>query len=832
MKLSSLVYTFRSKAVGMWAFTRYVGRGGINPFSSSGQQLYYYAFLRFMTKQVDQIDVPGTSQKRTSSQDTAQPSLGQRGTLIERQLGKLGGLESIKDRLFGKSQGQSEPSETKNFLSHQTDFYNGSKVADLKIDLNKIEQFSEQLLDEEEKLPFLSDRRHIQGRRGRYRVTHYLGQRSLGRLYEGIQINDNKTVIIKEFILPGHIFNRLEVQQRKQEFARLAGVNLAERIQDFRLIGAFEAIADDHESRCYLVTRGLDNFNTTLREYLIQNGAMTDRQVHGVLRQILQTLEFLHSYKFRLGDANLQRGLTHKNIGLDSLLYIPCTKQDLFSDQQFFIYVTDLGLWEHLFRDPKVYKLAESTSEFQPQTDLSDLARLAFHLLIGRDKDEATGQLLDPRNKNLWPTTDELLKQFLLQLLGLNGSFDTAEEARLSIPPIPPEKCVSHTADSPEKGSGRPWRKALWIVGGVAALGLLGGAIWWGVSQIKAKAEKQADTIARDAYPCCIQKLDFPEGNFSYGSENNGLWHYILRHPGLVSLGKTLEEDLAQRASKFKLKYKPEASLNSSIAKLRNGSLDFVVTTLPVNAAARSTIASEFEVQAIAHDGIAVFVSFSDVHRDRNLARSLQGMITFEQLRKLYTGKVKNWQELGGPDLKVKLYAPKDLRLLQIFETQVFAGDEDSLTQFRKLQSSSIIRADATQTLRDVLNDFEEKDTGSIGFDSLSKVFGQCSVYPLGVSGDRSEGVQALVQDNGKPITPRSDLCDDKGSYWLNSEAFTQKNHYPLKYDLAVIYPKGGNSASPGKKFADLWRTEEGQKLFDEAGLVPLIPLKRADASR
>jgi hypothetical protein len=166
--------------------------------------------------------------------------------------------------------------------------------------------------------------------------------------------------------------------------------------------------------------------------------------------------------------------------------------------------------------------------------------------------------------------------------------------------------------------------------------------------------------------------------------------------------------------------------------------------------------------------------------------------------------------------------------LLQIFETQIFARDEDALAQFKKLQGSSIIRADATQTLRDVLNDFEEKDMGSIGFDSLSKVFGQCSVYPLGVRGDRSEGVQALVQDNDKPITPRSDLCDDKGSYWLNPEAFAQKNHYPLKYDLVVIYPKGGNSASPGKKFVDLWRTEEGQKLFDKVGLIPLIALKKS----
>jgi serine/threonine protein kinase len=828
VRLSSLIYTFRSKAVGLWAFTRYVGRGGINPFSSSGRQLYYFAFLRFMTQQVDRIDVPGTGQKRSTSQNSSQ--FGQVGTLLERQLGRVNGLGNIKDKLLGRSQSEAEPSN--GYSSSQKASVSSTNVADRKIDLDRIDLLSEELLDEEEKLPLLNNRRHIQGRRGRYRVTHYLGRRSIGRLYEGIQINDNKTVIIKEFLLPGHIFNRSEIQQIKKEFETLAGVNLAERTQDFRLIGAFEAVADDRENRCYLVTRGRDNFNTTLRDYLDQNGAMTSRQVHGVLSQVLQTLEFLHSFKFRLGNAKLQRGLIHANICLDSLLYVPIAKQDTFSDLQFFVYVTDLGIWEHLFRDPKIYKLAESPAEYQPQVDLSGLASLCFHLLVGRDKDVDTDRLLDPRNKSLWPTTDESLKQFLLQLLGLNGSFSTVEEARLALPPIPSEQISIPTTDSREKAPGRPWRKALWIVGGVAALGLLGGAIFWGVSQIKIQSEEEAKKVARDAFPCCIQKLDFPEGRFTYGSESNGLWHYILRHPGLISLGKTLEEDLTQRVAKFKLKYEPEKSLDASLAKLRGGSLDFVVTTLPVNAAARSVIDSEFEVQTIAYDGIAVFVSFSDVHRDRNIARSFQGTITFDQLRKLYTGKVKNWQELGGPDLPVKLYAPADPRLLQIFETQVFAADEDALGQFRKMQGSSIVRADATQTLRDVLNDFEEKDTGSIGFDSFSKVFGQCSVYPLGVSGDRSEGVQALVLDNGKSITPRSDLCDAKGGYWLNSEAFTQSNHYPLKYDLAVIYPKGGNSASPGKKFVDLWKTIEGQRLLDEAGLVPLLPLNKSEVSR
>lgn len=830
MKLSSVLYIFRSRMVGSWAFVRYIGRGGINPFSAAGRQLYYYAFLRFVLQQGDRVEIPGTGSGQKRPVGGASQKKG--GSFMDRQLSNVArvtSLGSIKSRLLGNE----TEAEVQDDPANRTFAPTSVQKTDQKIDLDRADQLSETLLEEEEKLPLLTSRRQIQGRRGRYRVTHYVSRRGLGRLYEGILVNDNKTVIIKEFLLPGHIFNEAEINAVKQEFEKLAGVNIAERTQDFRLLGAFEAIADDAENRCYLVTRGVENCNTSLREYLTQNGPMSDRQVHGVLNQVLQTLEFLHSHKFRLGNTSMQRGLTHRNIGLDSLLYKTCAKQELFSDQQFFIYVTDLGIWENLFRDPKETRWSKLSPDYQPQIDLADLGRLGFHLLVGRDRDENIGQRLDPRNSSLWPTgVDEPLKQFIFQLLGLNGSFNDVDEARLAFPPIPVARVSAPQSepDSDKKSGGR-WKKVLWIVGGVAAVGLLGGATWWGVSQYK---QNRADQLLRDkqaSAKCCIEKLVLPKGTYTYGSEENGLWQYILQHPGLISQSGTLEADLKNRAPKFKLKYQPEKSLEAVLAKVRTGAIDFAVTVLPASGAARSAVESEFTVQPIAYDGLAVFVAFSDVHRDRNIARSLDGQITFDRLRQIYTGKIQNWKELGGPDLKVKRYIPSDQKLLQIFETQIFGADEAGRSQFRE-QQNVMVRADATQTLRDVLNDFEDKNIGSIGFDSLSKVFGQCSVYPLGVKGAQGESVQPLVQDDGKSITPRSDLCDDKGSYGLDPNSFTQGSTYPLRYDLVVIYPKEGNAASPGPNFVDLWRTQEGQRLLSQTGLVPLLPLVKTDAAQ
>jgi ABC-type glycerol-3-phosphate transport system substrate-binding protein len=42
---------------------------------------------------------------------------------------------------------------------------------------------------------------------------------------------------------------------------------------------------------------------------------------------------------------------------------------------------------------------------------------------------------------------------------------------------------------------------------------------------------------------------------------------------------------------------------------------------------------------------------------------------------------------------------------------------------------------------------------------------------------------------------------------------------------LVVVYPKDETRSDAGKKFAELLKTDEGQRLLSEAGLVPLRTL-------
>jgi serine/threonine protein kinase len=817
LKLSNIIYTIRGKTVGTIAMINYGLRGVFNPFTSSGQQFYGYRLLRFFLKRAEDVNVPTTlkSPNDPNTQESRQNKIfGYRGFKLNNiRRNFLGNFLNKDSESFPEVKGQSQ--------------VNNTIVKERYTEEEK--ELPVQLLDEAENFPLLTNRREILGRRGRYRIVSFLGERGIGRLYKGTQISENKSVIIREYFLPGNIFNNAEIQQRKQEFERLAGVNLSDgRIHDFRLIGSLEAIADDHENRCYLITKGPLNFNKTLREYLKEQGPMPERQVHEIIKQVLQTLEFLHAHKFRLGNAQVQRGLMHGNINLDSILFVKCENQDEVNDHQFFVYATDLGIWENLFIEPTSKKIELSALEFKPQIDLSALGRLSFFLLIGRDSNIEALHPIDPRDKQLWPSIDSSLKEFILRLIGVNGSFESAEMARQALPPLPLEK-ISFPADdlkdSKTKQSSNLKKKILWAVGGTLALGLIGTAAWLGFSSWKASEEKNKKETALKSIPCCIQSIEFPTEKFVYASLDNDIWNYVLKHRSLVSLNKTLEEELTEKIPKLQLTYKTEKTLETALEKLKNNNLDFLVTALPENQGTLGEIEASFKSETIAYDGVAIFVAFSDIHRDKNIAKSLDGKITIQQLRQLYTGEIKNWKEIGGPNLPVKLYMPTDQRLLQLFEQRVFAGYPEELNLFRKLQNQTIYQTDATKGLRDVLQDFENDNVGSIGFDAFSKVYGQCSVYPLAVGLTKETAVQALVQDNGKPVNPRSDLCDDKGSYWLNANAFSSINSYPLQYRIAVLYSQMSNEAHPGKRFSDILKTQEGQSLLNATGLVPLFSL-------
>ncbi len=668
-------------------------------------------------------------------------------------------------------------------------------------------------------------RAEIQGKSGRYRITRQLGYRGMGRLYEGVQLGNEQPVIVKEYLLPKRYFNQKESVQAKKAFESLGGLNLADgRVENSRLISPTEAIADrNDQERCYLVTKGREDSYPTLRVYLVQNGPMSPRQVRHLLNQVLQSLESLHGQKFRFPTGQIQPGLAHGNLNLDSLLISP-QKQLFFSSPQFLVYLCDLNLWERRFDPPPSVAVTPKLSQ-----DLIGLGYVSFYLLAGRWVD-SRGEPLNPQSEQYWPTSDRPLKHFIFRLLELEAPFESAEAARQALLGLPTEEL--EPSEEVEEAELAVKRRRLpywfwWLLAILALLGLVAAAIWWWGNREKAIAARSEHML------CCIKDVSgIPSGKFTYTAESNGIWTYVLQQKSLIEKNKTLEAELVKRRPQLKLTYLPEPTGEKAIAKVHQEQVDFAITSLVDN------LTDDLEAQEFAYDGLVIFVAFSYERRDKTLPKFLNGQITFEQLRQLYTGKITNWQDLGGPDLPVRLYMPTETETVRIFEQRVLKSDE-LIAQFRQLwqaqapsdnsiitqQANKIIQLSTLPTLRTVLRDFEDEKIGGIGFGPLSKVFGQCSVYPLAIVDANHSPVQPLSQDIAQPIDPATDLCNNKGSYRPNIEVF-QTRLYPLAYPLAVIYPRDNSRPPIGKKFAEILKTTESQHLLSQTGLVPLQPLK------
>ena len=686
----------------------------------------------------------------------------------------------------------------------------------------------------------LPEKAEIQGRRGRYRVGRFLGMRGLGRLYLGHEVMSRQPVVIREYSLPSQYFNPTEQCLIRDTFETIAGLKLADgREQDFRLVEPQDAIGDasletqaDRRSpeRCYLITTGAVDTYPTLRSRLADAGAMSPHQVRQVLNQVLQTLESLHGQKYLLPGGQLQTGLVHGNLNLDSLVILP-DAESYYERPQLLVFLRDLSLWESLFIPPPL-----PTQIPQVADDLKALGHIGFYLLVG-GRTDPQGRRLQPHNPQIWPGTDLPLEHYLRQLLELEdptfADAATARQALLRLPSLPEDR-QTHLLPVPPQVAAPSRRLPLWgwllLLGGLGLLGALLLGWWW--------SRRQA--IARPPHLCCIAEVPaVPPGQFTYTAERQGTWYPLWHSKNLVAQNKTLEQVLETQQPDLDLQLLPMATRQEVVAQVLQDAAEFAIVPLTDDRP------PELTAVPVAYDGLVAFVAFSYVQRDRGLPQHLQGELSLAQLRQLYTGEIRNWQALGGPDLPVQLYLPDQPDLIRVFEQRVLQTP-DAIQTFRRLwnletsntttnPSPFITRLNSEtftgktlpppEMMRQILKDFERPpQVGSIGFASLSHISGQCSIYPLAIATDHTPAVQPLYQSDGTPISPAIDLCGDKGNYAPKQILFAEQT-YPLAYPLAVLYRLDNSREAIGPAFVQMMMTDEGQRLLGKIGLVPLVEL-------
>ncbi|MBX2863870.1 MAG: hypothetical protein KTR27_09960, partial [Leptolyngbyaceae cyanobacterium MAG.088] len=448
----------------------------------------------------------------------------------------------------------------------------------------------------------LSEGGRLIGKQGQYNIGRFLGRRGIGRLYEGIRLSSEEPVIIQEYVLPEKYYSPEEQKQYQESFTNLAGLSLADgRAQDARISVPLEAIPDSSGERCYLVTSAVDG-NPTLNRYCANYGPLDSKTVLSILNQVLQTLIFLHQQKFALPAGQVQDGIIHGNLSLDSLLWVTNPKR---KDAEGFVYLTDFALWESLF-DPAMVDRGQPNY----QDDLAALGQVAFFLLNGATVDDQRHPL-NPHLDSDWPETYNLLKLFILRLLGIDQPFASAEAARSELLAMPPEASLSlwEQREAEILPTKCAWYKRFLPVLMVAAiLAALGGIGWLLLRSLRPSyAETPLPT-------CCFEDVDaVPMGNYSYAVPASAYWYPLFRTSPESSLenSTTLFDQLQRLHPDLSFIPYVTETVEGAIASIQSGQTDFAIVPLT------DSLPADITGTIIAYDSLVPIVAFNYPERTK-----------------------------------------------------------------------------------------------------------------------------------------------------------------------------------------------------------------------
>ncbi|MEO1390301.1 MAG: hypothetical protein AAFV85_23455 [Cyanobacteria bacterium J06634_6] len=279
--------------------------------------------------------------------------------------------------------------------------------------------------------------------------------------------------------------------------------------------------------------------------------------------------------------------------------------------------------------------------------------------------------------------------------------------------------------------------------------------------------------------------------------------------------------------------------------------------------------------KTVAYDGIAMFVVYADARQSKqskNAARLIKRGISLDEIRgwfynKESVEKVKpsdgaedNSAEelsptirLNGEEIDVKLYFPfyddddslleddKAEVTIELFRKILFEDGSEGEAAFKKIATDVKKRKEVEEQREKTIysrmrRDFDAPSasgTIGIGFDRISQMSDQCSVYPLTLRNGISR-YRLFIGRDGRPIRDDVDLCKDKGAYWVDSEIFP---NYPMSIPMAVGCLEKSSStdgetdeserceSSDGQAFAEGLLTLEGQYVLSQTGLVPITPI-------
>jgi phosphate transport system substrate-binding protein len=278
-----------------------------------------------------------------------------------------------------------------------------------------------------------------------------------------------------------------------------------------------------------------------------------------------------------------------------------------------------------------------------------------------------------------------------------------------------------------------------------------------------------------------------PKGIFNYGGSTT---FAPLRSPAIVS-------QLSQPFPQFQLRYtepvtgKPGSG--KGIEMLIDGQLGVAQSSRPPKSdefASAQARGFSLDSVPVAIDGIALFV---------NPALFEQGVkgLSMAQVRDIFTGKIENWQAVGGPNIPITTVSrdPSAGGTVDFFIENVL--------EKQPLGNAVNIARDATDSIRKVA-----AAPGGIGFATSTESINQHTIRLLALG---KGGNQSFVSP-----------CGDAACTLVNEAAFADGS-YPVTRRLFVVLKRDGKlDEQAGVAYANLLLSDEGQALVKKAGFVPI----------
>jgi phosphate transport system substrate-binding protein len=180
----------------------------------------------------------------------------------------------------------------------------------------------------------------------------------------------------------------------------------------------------------------------------------------------------------------------------------------------------------------------------------------------------------------------------------------------------------------------------------------------------------------------------------------------------------------------------------------------------------------------VALDGLSVYVHESNPVKQLSL----------EQLRNIFTGKIRNWKEVGGADGPITLYSRENSSgTYEFFKENVLQGSDFAASAQNMPGTAALLQAVA-------------RDPKAIGYGGAA--YGQGAKHIL-----------VSKETGGQGVEP--------------TEANILNQSYPI-WRYLYIYVNPALDKGDVKKYLTWIRSEEGQALVKDVGYFPLPPKLRS----